>query len=140
MSLSAFGDKARHPTSAELTAVLETAAPAWDSLIAHVNCTYAPALEQWNFASAKFGWSLRLRKADRVILYLIPQSGRFVAGIVLGSKAVAAARSAGLPTHVLRAIADAPRYAEGTGLRLPVDGEPDLPAVQKLLALKMTLS
>ncbi len=72
-----------------------------------------------------------------MILYLIPQAGQFLVGIVLGGKAVDAAQNAGLPAAVLAAIAAAPRYAEGTGLRLPIAGEQDLPPVEILTALKM---
>lgn len=108
--------------------------------MAQVGATYAPVTEQWNFASAKFGWSLRLKQGDRIILYLIPQTGRFLVGLVLGGKAVAAARSAGLPEPVLKVIAEAPRYAEGTGVRLPVGTERDLPPIRTLTALKMNPS
>jgi hypothetical protein len=137
-SLSAFGDKSSPPSAGELQRMLGQAASAWAKLAQHVERTYGPAVEQWNFAGAKFGWSLRLRKADRVILYLIPQAGQFLVGIVLGARAVDAAQSAGLASPILAAIATAPRYAEGTGLRLPIAGERDLPAVETLAALKMT--
>ncbi len=136
-SLSAFSDKASPPSAGELHRMLGAADSAWGHLVGHVNRTYAPAVEQWNFAGARFGWSLRLRKPDRVILYLIPQAGRFLVGIVLGAKAVAAAQGAGLPAPVLAALAAAPRFAEGTGLRLPISGERDLPPVEILTALKM---
>lgn len=136
-SLSAFGDKTSPPTPAELERALGPAAPAWSELVRQVERAYAPTTERWNFAGAKFGWSLRLQKRDRVVLYLIPQAGRFLVGIVLGAKAVEAAPSAGLPAAVLEALAAAPRYAEGTGLRLPVEDESDLPPILKLAALKM---
>ena len=140
VSLSAFEEKSSPPTAAGLLRILGPAGPAWAKLAQHVDRTYGPVVEQWNFAGAKFGWSLRLRKADRVILYLIPQAGQFLVGIVLGGKAVAAAQGAGLPAPVLAAIAAAPRYAEGTGLRLPITGELDLSPVETLTALKMSRS
>lgn len=135
--LSAFGDAARQPTAAELAATLGPAAEAWDSLIAHVTGAYGPVVAQWNLASAKLGWSVRLKKGDRILLYLIPQAGRFLVGVVLGGQAVAAARAADLPAAVRRALSEAPRHAEGTGLRLPVRGADDLPAIEILTALKM---
>ena len=136
-SLSVFRDEASHPTADELTSALGPAAPVWSALIGHVRRTCPESREQWKFSRAKFGWSLRLTKADRVILYLIPQAGRFLVGIVLGAKAVAAAQTAGLPAHVLKSIAEAPRYAEGTGFRLAVESETDLPPIETLTALKM---
>jgi hypothetical protein len=93
--------------------------------------------EQWNFPGAKYGWSLRLKRKDRVTLYLIPQAGHFLVGVVLGEKAVKAAHECGLPDVVLSQIDNAPRYAEGRGIRLPVTGRDDLFAVQKLAAVKM---
>ena len=139
-SLSVFGDKASCPTEDSLRLALGPAAPAWADLVAHVDRTYAPVIEQWNFAGARYGWSLRLRKRDRVILYLIPRANGFLVGIVLGAKAISAAQSAGLPASVLEAIAQAPRYAEGTGLRLPISDESQLPPIQTLAALKMASS
>ena len=119
---------------------LGPAASAWADLVTHVNRAYAPVIEQWNFAGARYGWSLRLKKPDRVILYLIPRANGFLVGIVLGAKAISAAQSADLPASVLEAIAQAPRYAEGTGLRLPVSDESQLPPIQALAALKMASS
>ena len=136
-SLSAFGDKVSPPTEVELNRALGPAAAAWADLVRHVSLVYPITVEQWNFGGAKYGWSLRLKKADRVVLYLIPQADRFLVGIVLGAKAVAAALSADLPAGVRKAIADAPRYAEGTGLRLAVEDQSQLPAIQQLAALKM---
>jgi hypothetical protein len=137
MSLSAFSDKSRRPAEAELFATLGPSAEAWRELVAHVGRTYPPMSEEWNFASVKFGWSMRVKSSDRILLYLIPQAGAFLAGIVLGPKAVSAAQHAGLPKVVIEAIASAPRHAEGTGLRLPVTDETFVPAIVKLLALKL---
>lgn len=136
--LSAFEQKTKQPTTAELRRTLGPAADAWDALAEHISTTYSATVQQWNFSGAKFGWSMRLGTAKRVILYLIPQRGSFLVGIVLGGKAVAAAQRADLPTAIIEAIAQAPRYAEGTGIRVPVWSVSDLPAIEKLAALKMS--
>ena len=136
-SLSCFADPAAAPSESDLGRALGPAAGAWRSLVEHVERTCAPVVEQWGFAGARFGWSLRLRQADRVVVYLIPQASQFLVGIVLGPRALAAAQSAGLPAAVTRALAEAPRYAEGTGLRLPVVDASALPAVHTLIALKL---
>jgi hypothetical protein len=135
--LSAFGDKGKPPTEDELRRALAAAAPVWARLVAHVTQTCPAVTEQWNFAGTKFGWSMRLRSKDRIVLYLIPQAGQVLVGIVLGARAVAAAAEAALPAAVRAAIAAAPRYAEGTGLRLPVVAVEELPAIFTLVALKM---
>lgn len=135
--LSAFGDKGSPPTTDELHRTLAAAAPVWRDLVARVSETCPKVSEQWNFGGAKFGWSMRLRSKDRIVLYLIPQAGQVLVGIVLGPRAVAAAAGADLPAAVCAALAAAPRYAEGTGLRLPVASPEELPAVFALVALKM---
>jgi Protein of unknown function (DUF3788) len=135
---SAFGSKDRCPNPEDVAKALgPSAVAAWDELIRRVLQDYPGTTEHWNYASTKLGWSLRLKSADRILLYLTPQPGRFVAGLVLGAKAVEAASHAGLPDAVLAALAAAPRYAEGTGLRLTIADSRDVPAVLELTALKM---
>ncbi|HEV2485990.1 MAG TPA: DUF3788 family protein [Terracidiphilus sp.] len=73
----------------------------------------------------------------RTIIYLGPCTCCFRASIVLGDKAVAATRTSSLPKPVLKLIDDAPRYAEGTGLRLIMKTEKDLPAIRKLTLIKL---
>jgi hypothetical protein len=136
--LGAFDDKAAAPTDAALRRTLGGAAAAWRTLIARTGSRHGPVVEQWSFAGARFGWSLRLQRQARVLLYLIPQEDRFLVGIVLGGKAVAAAKSARLPAAVQKAIAEAPVYGEGTGLRLAVAGEADLAPIERLLDLKVS--
>jgi hypothetical protein len=137
MALSAFDDGTRQPTPDELAAVLGTAAAAWATLVRHIGERYPPITELWSFAGAKWGWSLRLKRKDRVILYLTPQAGQFQLGVVLGEKAVAAARASGLPEPVLALIDGAPRYAEGRGIRFAVTDEPGVQVGAQLAAIKM---
>lgn len=103
-SLSVFGDKSNPPTEDDLRRALGPAASAWDELVARIHHDHAPAAERWNFAGARFGWSLRLCRGDRVVLYLIPQAGRFLVGIVLGAKAVAAAGARACPRPCSRPL------------------------------------
>ncbi|QQR73034.1 MAG: DUF3788 family protein [Holophagales bacterium] len=136
MALSVFDDKACPPDPAELTRVLGPAASAWHELVAATTRDHGPLEEVWSFAGPSFGWSLRLKQKKRVVLYLTPQAGRFLVGMALGEKAVAAAGRE-LPAPVLALLDAAPRYAEGRGLRLPVVALADLPAVLHLAAAKM---
>ena len=136
MALSAFDDPARPPAPAELARRLAGAAPLWKALVAHVAKAYPPVEEVWNFAGAKFGWSLRLVQKGRVLVYVTPQEGKLLVGLVLGEKAVAAARDAGLAPALLAAIEAAPRYAEGRGLRIPVAEGDDLAGIERLVSLK----
>jgi len=137
MALSAFDDKSRPPEARELQRVIGKSAALWNQLITYVADDYGPLTEEWNFSGAKYGWSLRLKRKDRVILYLTPQAGQFQVGVALGEKAVKAAHEAGLPEAVLSLMDGAPKYAEGRGIRLPVAGRAALSIAKHLADAKM---
>jgi uncharacterized protein YggE len=56
---------------------------------------------------------------------------------VLSDKALKAAKEAHLPKAVADAIAAAPHYPEGNGLRLVVHCAADLSAIRKIAAIKL---
>jgi hypothetical protein len=56
---------------------------------------------------------------------------------VLGDRAIAAVSQSRLPKSTLKALDEAPRYAEGTGLRLIVKGSKDLAAIRILTTVKL---
>jgi len=120
VTLSVFGDKTHQPTDKDLRSVLGKAYTAWVRLIELVSDRIPPISQVWGFTSASTGWGLRLKRRDRVILYMTPREGHFLVSFALGEKAVAAAPAHKLPTAVLNTIESAPKYAEGRGVRLEV--------------------
>jgi len=132
---SALADRAHEPTDAELAHALGRSHAAWRALVGAVEAACGPIAPQWAFTGA-FGWSLRLKHGERVLVYLLPGAGRFTASFALGEKAVAAARDAKLPATILAAIDAAPRYAEGRGVRIEVTGVTLARAAARLVAIK----
>jgi len=137
MALSAFDDKSKKPGAKDLEEMLGRTRVHWNRLIAQLGSTYPPLDASWNFAGAKWGWSLRLKQKKRTVLYMTPCKAHFLVGVVLGGKAVKVARESDLPQPVLTLIDEAKRYAEGTGIRLPVKNKQDRDSVIKLAAIKM---
>ena len=137
MALSAFDDKSCEPTDAEIQSTLGRSGAHWNSLVAHVGTEFAPLDRTWGFAGAKWGWSLRLKRKKRTVLYMTPCYKHFLVGFALGEKAVAAAHAVPLSEAILAIIDDAPRYAEGRGVRIEVRTRKDLEAVKGLAAVKM---
>ena len=135
MALSAFDERSQRPGADDLKRTLGKSAPLWDRLIAQTIEAAGSLTQDWNFAGAKYGWSLRLKRRDRVVLYMTPQAGEFQLGIVLGAKAVA--RHA-VPAGVRALIEAAPRYAEGIGIRLPIRGKAGLATARHLTAIKLS--
>jgi len=104
---------------------------------AHISSEYGPVTEQWNFSGKNYGWGFRLKHKERIVLYMTPCKGHFLASFALGEKAVRAARESGLPDPVLKIIDAAPKYAEGRGVRVEVKSKKDLENVKALAAIKM---
>lgn len=129
-----FDDKEKAPDDKALTKGLGPSKRLWDELVRHVSGAYPPVTEAWGFYKA---WSLRLKRKDRTIVYLLPGEGGFRCAFVFGGKATEAARQAKLPKAVLKVIDEAPVYAEGRGFRLDVRSERDLSVMNRLAAIKM---
>lgn len=125
---NAFTGKAEAPSDAELAAELGPAKALWERVCAELELP-----GEWHSYSKKAGWSMRLRKGDRNIVYLIPGRGGFEVSMALGDRAVTAARNRGLA----RMVDGARRYGEGTAVRFAVKGPRDFANVKKLVEIKL---
>ena len=133
---NAFIGQTTQPTTEEVIAVLGPTGALWKELIDWL-AEQKVVDQEWNSYSPKAGWSLRLKVKKRNIIYLSPCSGCFRVALIFGDKAVAAARQAGLSKSTLKLLDEAPRYQEGTGLRLSVKSSKDLAAIRKLALIKL---
>ncbi len=135
MEPNAFAGRSTKPTDAALASVLGKSQSAWQDLLSNLK-SRLKLTGDWHSASTKFGWSFRLQLKKRNIVYLGPRQGWFLASFILGDKAVAAAKESELPADVLKQIASAKRYAEGTPVRIEVKKLEDLAAVELLAQIK----
>ncbi len=136
--LNAFIGKKEQPTPEELAAALGPASGVWNELVEWMATKLGVATQEWKGIYVhKYGWSLTLKMKKRTIVYLAPCTGCFRAAFTLSDKAVAAAKTAKLPAKIQHALAEAPRYPEGTGLRLVVKAAADLGPVRKLAEIKL---
>ena len=88
MLVNAFIERTATPTEAELAEALGRPAKAlWDKLVAELAEEHGATARDWRSHSRKAGWALRLKRRDRVIVYLSPSRGCFVASFALGEKA-----------------------------------------------------
>ena len=133
---NAFIGRKTPPSETELAYCLGPALPIWNNLLAWLE-SRGIASGEWRSVSPKYGWGLRPALGKRTIVYLGPCKGCFRVSLVLGDKAIAAAQASDLPKTLLKEIATAKRYAEGTGVRLLVDSTVDLVPVRKLVEIKL---
>jgi hypothetical protein len=134
---NAFIGKSEKPTEAELAAALGPSKTLWDQLVDDLARESGVDVQEWNSYSPKAGWSLRLKRKERNIVYLGPLQGGFRVAFILGDKAVKAARRSKLPARVLKIIAESPRDPEGTGVRMLVNGLEDVEVVKQLALIKL---
>ena len=135
-TVNAFIGKTAKPTEAEVAAALGAAAGLWKQLVEWL-AEQGAATQEWNSYSPKAGWALRLKHKKRNIIYLAPCAGHFRIAFIFGDKAVAAARQSNLAKSTLKLLDEAPRYPEGTGLRMVVKTQKDLAAIKKLALIKL---
>jgi len=133
---NAFIDRVDLPTAEEVSAALGKSNDLWKQLVDWIS-EQGVADQEWKSSSPKHGWALRLKLKNRTIVYLAPCKECFRVAFALGDRAVAAARQSDLPKSTLKLLDEAPRYAEGTGLRLIVKAPKDLAAVRKLALIKL---
>jgi hypothetical protein len=137
MALSALDDLSCEPSDEDIERVVGDALGTWRALMEWLEREAGVDHLEWGSSGKKYGWGLRAKRGARTIAYLIPQKGSFLVGLVLGDRALEAARSAGLPDGVMTIISAARRYAEGTGFRLLVNGPGDLACVEQLVRIKL---
>lgn len=136
MLANAFIGKTKQPTAAELAAELGPAQLVWDQLLADL-AKDGVDLQEWNSYSPKAGWSLKVKRGKRVILYLVPCQGCFRVAFILGDRAVLAARQSKLPARAIHLLDEAKRYPEGTAVRMDVKKSGDIALIKQLARIKL---
>jgi hypothetical protein len=137
MSTNAFVGKKEEPIDADLTEALGPVKPAWDQFLADLAQEHGVNIHEWKSYSPKTGWALRVKRKARTIVWLSPSEGSFSVLFILGNKAMRAAQQVKFPQRVVKVMNDAPKYPEGTGVRLNVKSSKDLGTLNKLAALKL---
>ncbi len=137
MAISAFDDKATPPGKHALIETLGRTGTLWTRLCEDLEAQYGPLVQEWNYWGKSHGWSMRLKRKKRAIVYMTPCRSHFLASFALGEKACAAAHAAGAPTAVLKLIDAAPKFVEGRGVKVQVRSKRDIDIVAALAAIKM---
>lgn len=134
---NAFAGQATKPTERQLTSALGQANVLWHDLVKDLRRDLKLDAEEWNSSNIKAGWSMRLKLKNRNIVYLAPSTGCFLASFALGDKAVAEVRKSKLPADILKLVAQAKHFPEGTAVRIEVRTAEDANAVKTLAKIKV---
>jgi hypothetical protein len=136
MSLSFFADKTNAPSEGDVAAALGRTNTLWMKVQRDVAGRLPDITTVWGYTSKSTGWGLRVKQGDRVIVYLTPCHRHFLASFALGQRAVEAAHRQKLSPALLAAIDNAPKYAEGRGVRFAVRVAADAKSVVELAMIK----
>jgi hypothetical protein len=137
LSPNAFAGVLKEPTDPELALALGSTKPVWDQLLADLAADHGIQDHEWKSYSPKVGWSLRVKRGKRTIVWLTPCEGSFRVAFILGDKAMEAARQSPPSQRMLHLLDTAERYPEGNGIRLDIKGPRDLPTVMQLAEIKL---
>lgn len=125
------------PSEGELANALGRSKSLWDQLLTDFADDLKLSSREWGTSSRKLGWSLRIKRGDRIIVYLAPMHNGFRASFALGDKAVQAALDSKLTPAVNSLIRSAKKYAEGTAVRVNVGNSEDVVMVKKIAEAKL---
>jgi hypothetical protein len=137
MHANAFINKTTAPTESELVSALGPAKAAWDRILSDLAQELDVSIHEWKCHSLKWGWSLKVKRKARTIVWLSPSENGFNVLFILGDRAVQAARKGKLPKRIVSAIDAATKYPEGTGIRLWVTSTRTVGALKALAAIKL---
>jgi hypothetical protein len=103
-----FVGRTTRPSDSDLEQVLGPAKPLWDQLVAELASDHDVTTREWKSYSSKSGWSLRLMRGKRTVVWLAPFAGGFHVLLIFGEKALTAIRQTAIPARVLRMLDEAP--------------------------------
>ena len=133
---NAFIGQPKPPTGTQLAAALGDAKALWDQLVIELASAHGLKTE-WKSYSIKMGWSFRLKRKERNIVHFGPHQGGFQVALIFGDKAMTAVRETKWPQRIRKILDEAPRYPEGTGVRLEIKTAKDIAVVTRLAGIKL---
>jgi hypothetical protein len=137
MALSIFEDKSLQPTPEILQNALGERYPDWQRIIDFTMKNHKNAEEVWNYSGKSFGWSLRIKDAKRVIVYMTPGDNKFLVSLVYGKNATEEVYASQISPHLISIIENAKVYAEGRGFRIEVVNDSFIEDIIKLIGIKL---
>ena len=135
--ISIFTQKEITPSINDLQKALGKNYKYWLQLQEFTKESYPWAVEEWNFASAKYGWSFRIKDKKRAIVYLLPRDKYFKAALVFGQKATDEIMQSTIADSIKEELKNARVYAEGRGIRIDVKDSKCISDIKNLILVKI---
>lgn len=137
MEASCFMNKQDVPTEENLKIAIGNSYHYWTLIKNYVKSKQPQVIEDWNFPGTKYGWSFRIKDKKRTLIYFLPQGGSFRVAFVFGDKALDKILKSNISPIIKTELQQAVKYAEGRGIRIPIENEDILPDIYTLADIKM---
>lgn len=125
------------PSAEDFLDLLGPASALWSELQEAIRAECPAMTERWVYGGRKYGWSCRLERGNKGILYMTPDAGHFRVGLALTDAAREAALASELPAPIREELTVATRAMEGWPVRMPVRTAADVAVALKLAELKL---
>lgn len=135
--LSCFSDKAAIPTGKDLPDKLGDTYALWQQIHAIVLSKYPEGIADWNFPGKKYGWSYRIKDKKRALIYFLPREGYFKVAFVFGDRALNDIMNSDISETIKTNLKQAPKYVEGTGIRINISDSTCIRDIEQLLDFKL---
>jgi len=100
------------PSAADFLDLLGPASALWSELQEAIRGVCPAMTERWVYGGRKYGWSCRLERGNKGILYMTPDAGHFRVGLALTDAAREAAFASELPASIREELTVATRAME----------------------------
>lgn len=135
MAIGCFLDKERPPTDAEVKSALGVKFPLWQRIVQFLYDNYEMAAD-FSYGGKEYGWNLWYRKSGKSLVSLYPQTGGFVAQVVLGKDQTEQALTMKFCRNVDKLVRETPQLHDGKWLFIPIKSLAEAKDVERLLLLK----
>lgn len=125
------------PLDEDLDKMLGRSRSVWDELITRLERDHPGVTHEWHFSPTTGTRHVRMKKATRTILHLLPREKFFLTAFIFGERAEAVVRTGDFPFAVVQALDEAPACGAGRGIRLVTKNRRDVLVMLKLAAIKL---
>ena len=129
-------EKPAPPDAAALAELLGPAGALWTQLTDAIRTNHTPVTERWVYGGRKYGWSCRLERRKKGIVYLMPDAGHIRVGLALSDAARDVVLAGNLPATIREPLATATKAIEGWPVRMIVRTPTDVEVALKLASIK----
>jgi len=137
MAENYFIEKKTKPDLTSVKNILCDSYNIWENLLNQLKKDYKFISEEWKYYGTKYGWSQKIYLKKRNLFFFTACEKCFIIAFNFGDRGVKAVENSNLPGNLINKLVNAPKYAEGRGIKIIVQNESDIGQVLCLIRIKI---